>query len=87
MQIIVKTSRVQDRMLKQRHEAKRKREHMAWHRAQAELFRNMAEEGERQLELHREHMEPEQVDLMTNEIMTLKASAIEMDNATCLEEH
>ena len=87
MRVLVVNDRKANKILRRAAEHKRIRDHAAYHRMQAETFRNMAEQTKTQLAEHREHMPADQIESVQTEITNLLAAAIEMDNTNCAEDH
>jgi hypothetical protein len=85
--LIIKRSRQATRMMNNSLKAKNHREHLAWHRTQAEIFRKQAEAGEDYLAHHADDHTEEEIDRVKAEIERFKVLALETDNADCLETH
>jgi len=73
--------------MKQAAKAKAEREHVAWHRAQADGFRAMAEQGKHYLAEHAEHLDEDDKAKVQAGIDRYEELALEADNAQCLGDH
>ncbi|QOC56111.1 hypothetical protein SEA_ZHENGYI_19 [Microbacterium phage Zhengyi] len=90
MRFIMTATHQQNKIARRRDAAKNKREHRAWHMAQATALREQADAMERALKDHEEthgSLFPEEREQLVSQIIDVRAAALEAENAHCLEDH
>jgi hypothetical protein len=85
MKVLVINERKAVKMMKAKAKREQEREHIQWHRRQAESMRTAAQMRRNWLDENRANADPEHVTYIETEIEQLEVAAIEMDNAKCLD--
>ncbi|QCG78305.1 hypothetical protein SEA_ALOEVERA_19 [Microbacterium phage AloeVera] len=84
--IIVSRQSRQHKIAKRAHEARKRREHRAWHMAQAAAMKEQADHMQQWLNQQTDMPSEEHAEYDT-QIVNLRALALETENAKCMDDH